>query len=96
MHSVRPIFAPIFVCLAVLAATAFGQTPEPTPTPAPSDDLGTSKVFEVRLPVTVTMGKKELVSGMTRGDLRFSRMACGRRSRISPTRRRIRLFTSEC
>ena len=68
MHSVRPIFAPIFVCLVVLAATAFGQTPEPTPTPAPSDDLGTSKVFEVRLPVTVTMGKKELVSGMTRGD----------------------------
>ena len=40
---------------------------QPTPTPPVSDDLGPTKVFEVRLPVTVTQ-KKALVSGLTRGD----------------------------
>ena len=62
----RKNFPVLFVCLLALSAAAFGQTPSPTPTP--SDEGGTSKVFEVRLPVTVMMGKKELVSGMTRGD----------------------------
>lgn len=50
-------------------ALAFGvsvnaQTPTPTPTP---DDTGATKVFEVRLPVTVTL-KDQLVKNMTRGD----------------------------
>lgn len=66
MLSFRKNISFLFVCFLALSAAAFSQTPAPTPTP--SDDIGTSKVFEVRLPVTVTMGKKELVSGMTRGD----------------------------
>ena len=50
------------------AAGVFGQ--KPTPTPTPSEETGTTKVFEVRLPVTVTTDdkKKTLVSGLTRGD----------------------------
>lgn len=39
----------------------------PTPTP-PEDTGGVTKVFEVRLPVTVTQGKKTLISGLARGD----------------------------
>lgn len=55
-----------------LASAAFAQKPTPTPrtTPTP-DDTGATKVFEVRLPVTVTQRvqkKEELVKGMTRGD----------------------------
>jgi VWFA-related protein len=45
----------------------FTQTPTPRPTP-PDDTVGPTKVFEVRLPVTVTQGKKTLISGLTRGD----------------------------
>ncbi len=57
--------AVIFVL--VFAAAAAAQ--RPTPTPTPQDDVGgVSKVFEVRLPVTVTQGKKTLISGLTRGD----------------------------
>ncbi len=50
--------------LAVLA-----QTPRVSPTPPP-EDTGVVKTFEVRLPVTVTdkKKKKDLVSGLTRGD----------------------------
>ena len=49
-----------------LAASAIAQKPTPTP----GDDTGATKVFEVRLPVTVTTDdkKKDLVKGMTRGD----------------------------
>ena len=49
------------------ASETAAQTPKATPTPPP-DDPGVTKTFEVRLPVTVTMGKKQLVSGLTRGD----------------------------
>lgn len=38
-----------------------------TPTPPPEDIEGT-KTFEVRLPVTVTRKKNELVTGLSRGD----------------------------
>ncbi len=59
------------VSLAILAAFAAGsaaaQRPRTSPTPPP-DDPGVTKTFEVRLPVTVTAGKKELVSGLSRGD----------------------------
>lgn len=54
-----------FILLIVsltLAATTRAQKPTPTP-----DDNGATKVFEVRLPVTVTQ-KKNLVPGLTKGD----------------------------
>lgn len=43
------------------------QKPSPTPTP---EDTSPTKVFEVRLPVTVVTGdkKKDLVPGLTKGD----------------------------
>lgn len=51
---------------AVSAGIAVAQRPSPTPTPG--DDVGgPTKVFEVRLPVTVSQ-KKELIAGLTRGD----------------------------
>ncbi len=58
-----------FVVLAcVFAATLSAQTPTPSPTPTPiSDDPGATKVFEVRLPVTVTQ-KDKLIGGLTRND----------------------------
>jgi Ca-activated chloride channel homolog len=58
-------FQIIFVLLAI-AGTSPAQTPRPTP-PPPDDVAGTTKTFEVRLPVTVTLDK-DLVPGMTRGD----------------------------
>lgn len=42
------------------------QNPKPTATPP--DVEGPTKVFEVRLPVTVTEGKKNLVPGLTKAD----------------------------
>lgn len=53
----------------VFTAVSLAQqaTPMPTPTP-PEDTGGVTKVFEVRLPVTVTQGKKTLISGLARGD----------------------------
>lgn len=58
------------VFVLILAAFAGAQQPSasPAPKPTPPDDTGVTKVFEVRLPVTVTQGKKTLVSGLTRGD----------------------------
>ncbi len=57
-----------FVLSLVLAAGLSAQTPVPATTPTPAvDDPGATKVFEVRLPVTVTQ-KKNLISGLTRGD----------------------------
>ncbi|MCA1624977.1 MAG: VWA domain-containing protein [Acidobacteria bacterium] len=51
------------------ALAASAQTPKTSPTP-PVSNTDTSKTFEVRLPVTVTdkKKKKELISGLTRGD----------------------------
>ncbi len=53
------------IILLALAGSARAQKPTPTP-----DDSGATKVFEVRLPVTVTTDdkKKDLVPGLTRGD----------------------------
>lgn len=42
------------------------QQASPAPTPPPADD-GSTKIFEVRLPVTVTE-KKNLITGLSRGD----------------------------
>lgn len=58
------------VVLAVLIAfsqAASAQTPTPTPTPTP-EDVDALKTFEVRLPVTVTRKKNELVAGLMKGD----------------------------
>ena len=55
----------IFIFSLALAVTVSAQKPTPTP-----DDTGATKVFEVRLPVTVTQ-KKELISGLTRGDFQI-------------------------
>jgi len=52
---------------AVGAVAASGQTPKATPTPT-EETGGQIKTFEVRLPVTVTQGKKNLVTGLNRGD----------------------------
>lgn len=59
-----------FVC--AIGASAQKVVPVPTPTPPTGDDTGATKVFEVRLPVTVTQSTKDkkddLVKGMTRED----------------------------
>ena len=55
------------ICL-VFAGAAMAQIAKPAPTATPpGDDTGSTKVFEVRLPVTVTE-KKNLVSGLTKND----------------------------
>ena len=60
----------ILVCLLAFAGSTLAQTPVPTATPPISDDTPT-KVFEVRLPVTVTEKKKTLITGLTRGDFQI-------------------------
>jgi Ca-activated chloride channel homolog len=55
--------------LSVFAASVFAQKATPTP-PVSSDDTGPTKVFEVRLPVTVSQ-KKDLINGLTRGDFQI-------------------------
>ena len=57
-------FTLILLSLALAAAVS---AQKPTPTPPVTDDTGPTKVFEVRLPVTVTQ-KKNLITGLTRGD----------------------------
>jgi len=69
MTDTRRLFIPLAV-INVLFITALGvaaQKPTPTPVPTPDDTTGATKIFEVRLPVTVTL-KDQLVTGMTRGD----------------------------
>ncbi|MBV9217342.1 MAG: VWA domain-containing protein [Acidobacteria bacterium] len=58
------IFA-ITTLLGAVSVLAQKPTPETTPTP---EDNGATKVFEVRLPVTVTEDKKKLVSGLSKSD----------------------------
>lgn len=56
----------------MLAGTlaASGQKPTPTPRATP-EDTGTTKVFEVRLPVTVSDKKKNLITGLNKGDFQI-------------------------
>jgi len=56
----------LFLCLFVFAGVATAQKATPTATP-PVEDTGSTKVFEVRLPVTVTE-KKDLISGLAKSD----------------------------
>lgn len=69
MSSNRCLFHLLCILFALSGAAA-GQKPLPTPVP---DETGPTKVFEVRLPVTVTeKGKKDnLVKGMSRGDFQI-------------------------
>lgn len=57
-------FIGLFALLLCMKAIASAQQPSPTP---PGDDTGATKVFEVRLPVTVT-DKKQLITGLGRND----------------------------
>ncbi|MEO7539681.1 MAG: VWA domain-containing protein [Pyrinomonadaceae bacterium] len=65
MRSYRFFTFPLSLFVLVFAGSVFAQ--KPVGTPPPGDDTETTKVFEVRLPVTVTL-KKQLVSGLSRGD----------------------------
>jgi len=56
-----------FQFLLLLFVFAFATVAQ-TPTPTPVDDPGATKVFEVRLPVTVTQNKKTLISGLSKND----------------------------
>jgi Ca-activated chloride channel homolog len=51
----------------LLCITAAGLAQRPSPTPPAGDDPGVTKVFEVRLPVTVTQ-KKDLITGLAKSD----------------------------
>ena len=65
----RLFYSIIFVFALGFYASAQTPTPSPTPTPTQEGDGNVvSKVFEVRLPVTVTYKKKELILGLLRGD----------------------------
>lgn len=66
--SLRFIYLQLFLLSLVFVAGASAQNA--TPTPPVSDDTGPTKVFEVRLPVTVSQ-KKSLISGLTRGDFQI-------------------------
>lgn len=60
-------FQILAVC-AICASAVAAQTVKPAPTATPPvDDPGATKVFEVRLPVTVTQ-KGKLVGGLTKND----------------------------
>lgn len=72
-HPFRSLALHICLSLLVFATAAFGQTPTPRPAPTATptgDDNGSTKVFEVRLPVTVTE-KKTLVSGLSKNDFQI-------------------------
>ena len=60
-------FYSLYIPILLLALAMSVSAQKPTPTP---DETGPTKVFEVRLPVTVTADdkKKALVPGLTRGD----------------------------
>jgi len=65
MNSSFSLFLRLLIC--AIGSTVGVAAQQPTATP-PVEDTGATKVFEVRLPVTVTQDKKKLVSGLTRGD----------------------------
>jgi Ca-activated chloride channel family protein len=70
---ITSLFFYFIILFSVFGLTAAAQTtprPSPTPPPTVSDDNGAVKIFEVRLPVTVTdkKKKKDLISGLSRGD----------------------------
>ncbi len=58
----------LFTLTAILVYAAVGFSQTPTPTPTPTNEDSPTKVFEVRLPVTVEDKDKKLVSGLSRDD----------------------------
>ncbi|MGC2234627.1 MAG: VWA domain-containing protein [Pyrinomonadaceae bacterium] len=67
----KNLFRAFYFTAVILASvwTISAQTPTPRPTPPVEDDNGgVIKTFEVRLPVTVTYKKKNLIAGMTKND----------------------------
>ncbi len=58
------------ILLFTFSSAVSAQTPRTSPTPPVVEDQGPIKIFEVRLPVTVSdkKKKKDLVSGLSRGD----------------------------
>ena len=75
MQSSRKYFYALILAVFGLSLVpdAFGQTPVTAPTPP--DDVGQTRTFEVRLPVTVTEKKDKLVSGLNRNDFIVLEMA---------------------
>jgi Ca-activated chloride channel family protein len=67
-NSVRAFYFTAIVFVFALGIFAQTPTPRPTPTPNAESGEGPVKTVEVRLPVTVTQKKKNLVSGMTKND----------------------------
>jgi len=64
----RFLFLQLFCIATTWTVSALAQTPKPTPTPEETGG-GQIKTFEVRLPVTVSRGKKNpLVTGLSRND----------------------------
>jgi len=64
----KSLFHLAIFCLSLpLLFVAAVSAQKVTPTPTPVEDPTSTKVFEVRLPVTVTQ-KKQLVTGLTRAD----------------------------
>ena len=69
MKNLARFFGFLGLVLSLGLTSAAQQTPRTSPTPPPSaGDDGPIKTFEVRLPVTVKDKKKNLVSGLSRGD----------------------------
>lgn len=56
----------LLVIFAIFTLTVAAQTPRPTPPPQDTDDV--VKTIEVRLPITVTDKKKNLVQGLNKND----------------------------
>jgi hypothetical protein len=86
-------YLPGLCAVLAFAVSFYAQKPAPTATPP---DEGPTKVFEVRLPVTVTEGKKkDLVKGLAKGDFRSSRTGFLRTSPSFLMKRPIRLYSLE-
>ncbi|CAN5491726.1 hypothetical protein BH10ACI3_BH10ACI3_04570 [soil metagenome] len=69
--SLRSSFHLILALLAfTIAAAAQKPAVSPSTTPTPDAEIGATKIFEVRLPVTVTQ-KKQLISGFKKGDFQI-------------------------
>ena len=68
-RSVSIISLQALAAVFIFAIAVAAQIPTPSPTPPPVvEDTTPTKVFEVRLPVTVTQNKKNLIGGLTKND----------------------------
>ena len=70
-HSImKNLFRSISLAMLFLSAAFAVSAQKPVVSPTPTANIGedTSKTFEVRLPVTITDKKKNLLSGFKRGD----------------------------